>query len=193
MKRYDEKSEEKTSRPLLWVVVALLIIFILMLAGAFYLKSKIKMPSFPSRSSSLSLDENISKQLEDQIGESIVSIRISEDELSSILNANSEEFPLKKASVKITPEKIILSGKTSNSSLSFKVDVGIVPKVSEGKVVFEIKEIKTGGVSAPKVVTDEVNKNLSSYLSQFNLNDDVQVTEVKLYQDYLIATGERKA
>ncbi len=192
MKRYDEEAEGKTRHPLLWVIVTLLIIFVLMLFGVFYLKSKIKMPSFPSRNNSLSLQENISKQLEGQTGESIVSIRISENELSSILNANSEEFTLKKPSVKITPEKIILSGKTSNSPLSFKVDVGIIPKVADGKVLFEIKEIKTGGVSAPKVVTDEVNKNLSSYLSQFNINDDVKVTEVKLYPDYLIATGERK-
>lgn len=191
MKKYDS-AESKTRKSFLIVIVILLLVFVLLLCGVFYIKNKVKLPANFKKISSLNLDQNISKQLDDQKGESIVSIRITEDELSNVLNVNSEGFPLKKPSVKITSDKIILSGKTSNSPLSFKLDIGIVPRVENGKVVFDIEDIKTAGVSAPKVVTDEVNKSLSSYLNQVNLNKDIKVTDVKLYQGYLIATGERK-
>jgi hypothetical protein len=121
-----------------------------------------------------------------------VTIRITESELSTILNTDSKDFPLKNPLVKITPDNIIITGKTGNSPLAFKVSVGIVPRVENGKIVLDIKDVKTGGVSAPKVVTDAVNKNLSNYLSNININNDITVTDVKLYQGYLTATGERK-
>jgi len=190
MKKYD--SSNKKSCSVLSIILILLFVFILLLAGAFYLKFKVKVPEIATDESSTDLSQNVKKQLDDQSGESIVSIRVTETDLSGALNTSSENFPLKKSLVKITPEKIILSGRTSNSPLSFKVDVGIIPNVVGGKTVLEINEIKTGGVSAPKAVTDEINKNLSSYLSQYNLNDNIKVTEIKLYQGYLIATGERK-
>ncbi|MFA4995673.1 MAG: hypothetical protein WC536_00845 [Patescibacteria group bacterium] len=191
MKKYDN-AESKTKKAFLIVIGILLLIFVLLLCGVFYIKNKVKLTDNFKEISSSSLEENISKQLDDQKGESTISISITEEDLFSVLNANSEGFPLKNPSVKITSDKIILSGKTSDSPLSFKLDIGMVPHVENNKVVFDIKEIKTAGVSAPKVVTDKVNKSLSDYLNQVNLNDDIKITDVKLYQGYLIATGERK-
>jgi len=191
MKKYDN-AESKTKKAFLIVIGILLLIFVLLLCGVFYIKNKVKLTDNFKEISSSSLEENISKQLDDQKGESTISISITEEDLFSVLNANSEGFPLKNPSVKITSDKIILSGKTSDSPLSFKHDIGMVPHVENNKVVFDIKEIKTAGVSAPKVVTDKVNKSLSDYLNQVNLNDDIKITDVKLYQGYLIATGERK-
>ncbi|MCL5410427.1 MAG: hypothetical protein M1324_01080 [Patescibacteria group bacterium] len=191
MKKYDN-TESKASCSLLGIIAILVIVFILLLGGVIYLKTKIKVPDITKKNTSENLNKSVSEQLNSQSGEKIVNIRVTESDLSSAINTNSADFPLKKASVKITPDKIILSGKTSDGPFSFKLDVGIVPKVKDEKVVFDIEEIKTSGVSAPKIVTDEVNKKLSNYLSQQNLNNEIKVTDVKLYQSYLIVTGERK-
>lgn len=191
MKKYDE-IETKRTRPFIIVIVVLLLVFALLLGGTFYIKSKMKLPKNFKTTTSLNLDQNISKQLDNQSGESVVSIRIEEKDLSDALNVNAKDFPLKNPSVKITPDKVILSGKTSNGPLAFKVEVGIVPKVENGKVVFDIKEVKTAGVSAPKMVTDEVNKNLSGYLDNIKLSEEIIVTNIELFQGYLIVTGERK-
>jgi len=192
MKKYDKRYDRPKKSCSVWlVIIALLVIFLLILVGIFYLKFK---SNFHFKNYSLqttSLDDSVKKQLNDQAGEKEVQIRVSEGDLSKILNTEMSDFPLKDPAVKITPEEALLTGKTSNGPLAFKVEVGIIPKVNNGKVSFDIKQIKTAGVSAPKVVADSVNEKLSNYLKQFSPTEDMKVKDVKMYSGYLIVTGER--
>lgn len=192
MKKYEKVPSTSKKGCSVWLIALILVlIFVLLLGGIFYLKYKSNINLKNLSFQKVSLDDSFKKQLDDQKGEKTVQIRLTDADLNKLLNLESSDFPLKNPSVKITPEKIILSGKTSNSPLSLGVAVGIVPKVNNGKIDFDIQEIKTGGVTAPKVVTDSVNSKLSSYLKQFSLKEDVKVTDVKLYDGYLIASGER--
>ena len=192
MKKYDKKNNGSSKKRSVWpVIIALFIIFILLLSGVVFLRygSGVNLKSFDFKK--VSINDNLKNQIDNQKGEKVVQIRLTEDDVNKLLNTDAPDFPLKSPSVKITPEKIILLGKTGNSPLAFKVEVGIIPQVLDGKVNFDIKEIKTAGVSAPKVVTDKVNKELSSYLKQYSPSEDVKISEVKLYDGYLTLTGER--
>ncbi len=191
MKKYDSKNDQSKKRSIGPVITVLIVIFLLLLSGIVFLRygSNIHLNNFSFKKASI--NDNLKNQLDNQKGEKEVQIRLSEDDVNKLLNTDAPDFPLKSPSVKITPEKIILSGKTGNSPLSFKVEVGIIPQALNGKVNFDIKEIKTAGVSAPKVVTDKVNRELSSYLKQYSPSEDIKISEVKLYNSYLVITGER--
>lgn len=193
MKKYDSKSADKSrkNRSILPVIITLCVIFVVLLGGVFYLRFKNNFHFKNISISKISLDDSLKRQLESQKGEKQVQIRLTDNDLSKILNTNTADFPLKNSAVKINSSEIILTGKTGNSPLSFKVEVGIIPRVNNGKIDFDIREIKTAGVSAPKLVTDRVNTQLTSYLKQMVLQDDITVTDVKMYDGYLIATGER--
>lgn len=194
MKKYEETSNKKSCS--MWAIILVLVaIMLALLGGVFYFKYKIKDIDIKNPFSLESVDKSLQKQLSDQAGEKEVTLTIKEADLESAINADSAEFPLKNASVKITSDKIILSGRTSNSPFSFKLDVGIIPVVSNGSVMFTITEIKTAGVAAPKVITDKVNNELKSYLENSSsvLSKDIDVKSVKLNSGFLTATGQRKS
>lgn len=187
----NNKSNRKKPHSILSVIIVLIIIFLILLAGVVFLRYKSGINLNGLSIKKISLDDNLKKQLDDQKGEKIVQFRLTEDDINKLLGTDAPDFPLKNPTVKITPEKIILSGKTGSSPLSLKVAVGIVPRVDNGKVTFDIKEIKTAGVSAPKVVTDSINSKLKNYLKQYSPGDDIKVLDLKLYDGYLVITGER--
>lgn len=187
----NNKSNRKKPHSILSVIIVLIIIFLVLLSGVIFLRYKSGVNLNDLSTKKISLDDNLKKQMDNQRGEKTIQIRLTEDDINKLLGTDAPDFPLKNPTVKITPEKIILSGKTGSSPLSLKVAVGIVPRVDNGKVTFDIKEIKTAGVSAPKVVIDSVNSKLKNYLKQYSPGDDIKVTDLKLYDGYLIITGER--
>ena len=189
-----EPIEDESESPIpksscaLWSIFLLLIIIFLAIVGSlYYLKTK-----------KFSLNRPVSDIVTNPIETNVApgdeaSIKITEADLQSGINTDDANFPLKKTSVKINPDKIILSGKTSNSFFSVSVDVSLVPKVDSGKVGFDITEIKSAGIAAPKSVSDLVNKNLGQYLDGLSSSlGNVEVSKIELNSGYMTVTGRQK-
>ena len=173
----------------LWSVFLLLFIILLALVGLlFYLKTKDLSLSKPKTNTNV----NVSIQLASSQGEE-VTLKITEKQLQSAIKADDANFPIKKATVKINTDKIIIFGKTSNSFWGLGVEVSLLPKVDNGKVKFDITEIKSGGLKAPNSISDVVNNNLGQYLDGLSATmGDIEVSKVELFEGYLEVTGKQK-
>lgn len=190
----DESILQKNSCSLWTVFIVLILIFLIVLALLLY--AKIKNLGFSAKTktetSEITNTNNPQNDLSSKvIGESII-LTIKEGDLDSAIKS-AQDFPLKNPSLKILSSKILIAGKTSNNILGFNVEVGIVPKVKDGSLTYDITEIKTAGVNAPKKISDQVNKNMSSYLTKLiPSTSSVVVSEVKLFDSYLEVTGTKK-
>jgi len=133
-----------------------------------------------------------SKTKEVAAGESF-NLQISDSQLEEILKLDSPDFPIKKSSIKITPEKIILSGRNGSSFLSLKVDVGLLPKVKGDKIALEIVSIESLGVVAPKQITDAIRPALERALANiYNIPANINIKEIKLNPGAMVIIGETK-
>jgi hypothetical protein len=189
----QEDSISPKSSCSLWLILISLALLLLIAIGflVFFNLRKLATPETNSPPV-LNISDQISERLNSESGEE-VTIKLTEQELDDLISAGDSNFPLKNASVKINPDKIVVSGKTGSSFLSLSVDVGIVPKVDAEKVKFEITEIKSLGVAAPKSVTETINSKLSSYLNNLSSSfNNVEVKEIKLYSGYMTIAGKQK-
>lgn len=190
----DEPILQKNSCSLWAVFIILILIFLTVLALLLY--TKIKNLGFSTKTktetSETANTNDLQKDLSNKItGESIV-LTIKEGDLDSAIKS-AKDFPLKNPSLKILSSKILIAGKTSNNILGFNVEVGITPKVLDGALAYDITEIKTAGVNAPKKISDQVNKSMSSYLTNLiPSTSSVVVSEVKLFDTYLEVIGTKK-
>jgi len=173
----------------LWSIFLLLFIILLALIGLlFYLKTKDLSISKPKTNSNI----NAAIQLASSSGEE-VTLKITEEQLQGAIKADDSNFPIKKATVKINTDKIIISGKTSNNFWGLNVEVSLTPKVEDGKVKFDITEIKSAGLKAPNSISDVVNNNLGQYLDGLSSTmGDIEVTDVKLEEGFVTVTGKQK-
>lgn len=173
----------------LWFIFLLLFVILLALIGLlFYLKTK----DLSFSKSKTNTNTNTSIQLDSSQGED-VTLKITEAQLQSAIKADDANFPIKKVTVKITTDKINISGKTSNNFWGLNVEVSLVPKVENGKVKFDITEIKSAGMKAPNSISDVVNNNLGQYLDGLSSSiGDVEVSAVELSSGYLTVTGRQK-
>ena len=184
----------KSSCSLLSIFAILIIIFLIICGGIFYLKYKDF--SFSISHSQSSNGTTVINKLQNQVsslpsGQS-AEVKISEADLNQIIQSDSA-FPLKKPTAKINTDKIVLSGKTSGGIFGISVDVGVVPEAKSGKLVLNIIEIKAAGVSAPKQIAEGVNSSLGQYLNNsLPLADNIDVTKVELSSGFLTITGTKK-
>lgn len=194
----DEKKElieEENIHPhsscSLWLIL-LVLIFVLVALIALLVFLNFRKISLPQKEKvAAPISQNISDKINSVTGEE-TTIKITEEELAQALNTGDANFPLKKTTVKITQDKITISGKTGEGFLALGVEVGIVPKVEAGKVEFEISEIKSAGVTAPKAVSDKVNDNLKDYFNGISSSfSNIDVKEIKLYSGYMTVTGTK--
>lgn len=183
----EEASLQKSSCSLWSIFIVLFAIFILFLLLVVYLKTK-DIFNFNYKGISQSNSQNINNkftEISSKTSGETVSITITEADLNSAI-ISQKDLPLKKPKIKIYSDKLLISGKTSDNILSLSVDVYVVPKITDGKIDFTISEIKTGGVIAPKKISDQINSNLSGYLSgMLPAASDLNVTDLKLYNGYL--------
>ena len=173
----------------LWSIFLFLILFLALIIGSlFCLKTK----NFSFKTSKTNQNVNSIVVPPTPIGEE-VTLRLTEDQIQKAINADDVNFPIKKSTVKVNTDKIILSGKTSNSFWGINVEVGIVPKVEEGKVVFNITEIKSAGVIAPKSISDLINNNLGQYLDGLSSSvGNIEVSAVTLNTGFMTVMGKQK-
>jgi uncharacterized protein YpmS len=133
-----------------------------------------------------------SKTKEVAVGESF-NLQISDSQLEEILKLDSADFPIKKSSIKITPEKIILSGRNGSSLFSLKVDVGLLPKVKGDKIALEIISIESLGVVAPKQITDAIRPALEkAFADIYSVPANINIKEIKLNTGTFVIVGETK-
>lgn len=152
------------------------------LAALYALKPDIKLEGQSSLSTQLKQSQNTHLEL-----------IITEREFCSLAGIYSQEFPLKNPTCLIKPDGITISGKTSDKFYSPKLDILIIPKAENEKLVFEIEKAKVWGVSAPETLTKPVFDNLNSRLGQvLPDSDNVKVTEVRSMVGYIRVEGERK-
>lgn len=183
----DSSPVPKSSCAIWSIFLALFIILLLIIGSLFYLKTK----KFSLIVPKVNLNTNTSQH--DFMSDEEVTIKLTEAQIQNSINADDANFPLKKAKIKVNSDKILLSGKTSNSFWGVSVEVGIVPKVESGKVQFDITEIKSAGVTAPKSISDLVNKNLSQYLDGLSSSvGNIEVSKVELNDGYVMVTGKQQ-
>jgi len=191
-KTIEDKHRESITLTQVFIFLGFLLV--ILISFVFYLKYS----SFsPLNLNKIKVDGNIdlgSKYLEEIKKPSVVlEMTISEAELGQIIKVNDPSFPLKKAELKIKPEGIIINGKTSNMPWGMKVDALVIPIVQDGKLNFEIKEIKTLGVIAPPKISDALNPKFSTLFENIiPQSNQVEITDVKTLLGKLFIEGKKK-
>jgi len=126
------------------------------------------------------------------VGES-TTISFSEEELGEYLGVNSSEFPLKRASLKITQQGINVKGRTSESIFSIPLTVVLKPKAEDGKLKIEVAELESGAISLPKAIKDQMNSYLSDIINKkSDPVADFEIIEISTREKYVDVTGVKK-
>jgi len=173
----------------LWSIFLLLFIILLVLIGLlFYLKTK-NLSLSKSKTNTASETSELVMYSGDEVTQ-----KFTDEQIASAIKANNANFPIKKASVRTNTEKILISGKNSNSFWGISVEAGVAPKVENGRIKFEITEIKSAGMKAPNSISDVVNNNLGQYLDGLSSSlGDIEVSKVELFDGYILITGTQKS
>jgi uncharacterized protein YpmS len=120
-------------------------------------------------------------------------VSFSEEELAQYLGVNTSEFPLKRASLSINSDGIIVKGRTSESIFSIPLTVILKPKAEDGRLKLEVAELESGSISAPKTVKDQMNTYLSDIINKkSDPVADFEITEIATRDKYVDVTGVKK-
>ncbi len=183
------------------VIITLIIIFLLVVFGLWTLKKQI----FTDRN----LDNNLSSsyQIEDkniadfisqkivdkEVGEKVV-ISIYEEELAELIEIDNVNFPLKNATLNIEERGVIIKGKTSDSILSFSVEVLFEPYINDQKqMALKVMKANAGFVNLPNSLKEKLNQYIDNSINkEIEKIDNLEFDSVKCYQDYLELTGTIK-
>lgn len=193
----EKINKKKKSCSVFTVIIVLILIFLFFLSVLLYLKfiSKITFTNLldSKNINSLSINESITGQLNEQKDENEVTIYVNESDLNNSLKSLEDSFVLKNASAKITSEKIIISGKMKSGIISLGVEVSIIPEVVNNKISYKITDIRAGGVPAPKQVFDQVSRSLDQYFSNLlSSTENIEVSSIKLNSGFMSITGRKK-
>ena len=181
----------KSSCSLFVVLVALFVIFILFVVFLIIPDKKdlIRLRSLHKEIPSVTDKINDVKLTS---GEKLT-LTLNEEELGKAVGIEEEMFPLKKASLSISREAITIKGKTSDKLLSPLIEVQLVPKIEKNKIVFEIKNIKTSGINAPKFIADPLSEKLKDYMTvSYESFEQYSLEEVQLGIKQLSIIGTKK-
>lgn len=150
--------------------------------------NKIASPTFD-----LNMSDRVIKNITTPAEGGSVEITITETELAEAIAITGSDFPMKKASLKITPDAIVINGKVSSSILGIKLEAKIVPIVENGVLVFKIKEVSALGVSAPAKVTDPMTQKLAdSFQNAIPGISRVNITDARLLVGKMMIEGTKK-
>lgn len=168
------------------VLIFLLFIFAILVSFLFYLRYSGYSP-FADRYRANSLNINTQSAWP---AKNRLELTVLQADLAKAIGVEKESFPLKDASLEIKPEGIIVSGKIKPHFWSLRIDVVLLPVVKEGKLNFEIKEIKAMGVSVPKKIADAISGNLLSILSAY-APTTMKISEARLLVGRIILELEK--
>jgi len=194
--RGENIESHKESITLTSVFIFLGFIFVLIVGMLFYLRFSSWSPFsgfyLKNISNGISFTDLFNKEKAISKMATTIEMKITEDDLSKMLGLSNSDFPLKKASLKIKPEGIIISGKTANGFWGVPVDVLFVPISNNGKILFNLKEIKAAGVVAPPKIADTLSPKMNSlfYSNSFSDLDKLKVKDVRTLVGYMIIEVE---
>lgn len=182
------KNIVKKSSCSLWAIITLLLILLLIgISFIYFERSKFLKSSANINISTSDITSKIQKSNIEQSNPQKTIITLSESDLSNLIISKNVDFPLKNPKVKITGEKIIVSGKTGAGIISLNTEVGVLPKLNNQKLILEIIDIKTAGVSSPQKVKDLINNQLSGYLDKVTSNfGDYKIESIEIEEGYII-------
>lgn len=195
MKHKDIESR-KESITLTQVFIFLGFIFVLIVGMLFYLRfsswspfSGLYLKNLPK---SVSFSELFNSEKAKSGAAKSIELKISEEELSKMIGISASSFPLKKSSLKIKAEGIVISGKTASGFWGVPVDVLFVPVSNNGKIIFNLKEIKAAGVIAPPKISETLSPKMNSlfYSNSFSDMDKLKTKEVRTLVGYMIIEVE---
>lgn len=119
-------------------------------------------------------------------------LKVTDAELADAAATNSSSFPLKDGSIKITSSGLKVAGKTKNTVIGIGVSLLIVPKVENGKIAYEMTEIKAGGVTAPGAIREPIASALDQKLATLlPLQKNYTIESLFLYDGYLIINATK--
>lgn len=118
-----------------------------------------------------------------------VTFKLTESDVAQLIGVKKQSFPLKDATLKIASDKLIISGKTSNSILSVRVDCWMMPQLEGDKITFKLLDVRAGKVAAPKYLADTMQTRLKMSIAAPSQNG-VVMKDIKLYNEYLELIGE---
>ncbi len=192
----ETKEPHKDTLTLKAVFIFLEFIFILIIGMLFYLRfsSWSTLSSFYVKSlpKGASFTDMFNSEKSKSVSAKTVELKVSEDELSKMIGISDSNFPLKKASLKIKAEGIVISGKTANGFWGVPVDVLIIPISNAGKIIFNLKEIKAAGVVAPPKIADSLSPKINSlfYSNSFTDLNKLKVQSVRTLIGYVLIEVE---
>ncbi len=195
---YEDLDKKKfiSSCSLPLIIITLVIIFLLIVWGLIWTKNNLNTNyelELPTSSYEIE-DEHIGDYFQDKFegkesGEAIVT-KIFEEEMAQFMGVDNPNFPLKKATLEIEERGIVIRGKTSDSILSFSVEVLVVPEIVDKKLELKISDANAGFVNLPATIKEALNDYIiSSVNNKLNQTGNIEFSDVKSFTDYIEVTG----
>lgn len=195
---YEDLDKKKfiSSCSLPLIIITLVIIFLLIVWGLIWTKNNLNTNyelELPTSSYEIE-DEHIGDYFQDKFegkesGEAIVT-KIFEEEMAQFVGVDNPNFPLKKATLEIEERGIVIKGKTSDSILSFSVEVLVVPEIVDKKLELKISDANAGFVNLPATIKEALNDYIiSSVNNKLNQTGNIEFSDVKSFTDYIEVTG----
>lgn len=123
----------------------------------------------------------------------LVEIRLTEAQIATAVCVSCDTFPLKKGALKVTPEGIIISGKTTTAFWGVNLETTLKPKAEKGKLVIDLTDFKAAGVSAPPKITEMYSSKIKDlFTNLIPAGQSIDVTEVHSLLGSLVIIGTKK-
>lgn len=196
-----EKNKERRSccsLPMLFIV--LFLIFVFLVGGLWFIKnySKTGFEYFKKTDTTQSENQSLFTRIDDDVknysdGEEI-KIIITEKELEGYFGVKDAAFPLKRASLKIIPEGIEITGRTNDSFFSLPISIIAKPKAENGKFKIELDTVNSGFISLPDTIKSELNVYVDEVVNKkMSVVNNFEFTDIKVRKGEMELTGKKKA
>jgi len=200
-----KKERHCCSCKVMMIVFALL--FIVGAVGIWYLLKSVQSISFlpvrkitPSQKSVDSLSEKLNQsigqsadlQAQGQVGE--VTIVITEDELTSLIAQNNDDFnnnllAIKDITALVNPNAIELYG-ILVKPLKSSIKISALPTIENGHLKIDIIKVETGKLETPEFIVRELNKTIENLINQQVKKGSItSLSKIELQSKQLAITG----
>lgn len=194
-KKTAEVEVAKSSISVATVFIFVGILFAVICYGLFFFRYSDFSPFYKyyaNSSTENDVGQNIDSQIQNSASDSL-EIKITENQLGKLICVDCDSFPLKKATLQIKPDGIIIAGKTSTAFWGVNVEATIKPKIENEAVVFELTDLKAAGVSAPPKITDSIGSKLRDIFSGdvLSVGQSAKFREVYTMVGYILLMGTK--